>query len=160
MRQCFVPSGQASPGSLPVRHGIERPFRAVPLTGGVVLSVVLACGLSSPAWSGTVCKDIPTSLDEQAAREAFGAGDAALFTGARARLEAALNGLCDGNGVRLFHRKVRRVDFRMAAGATEPTPWLEDATLVVEFAGGPFQAARFRRVVGEALRGKPAKHDD
>ena len=92
---------------------------------GLVLAAAMALLARVPgAEANEVCGAIPTELDEQAARAAFGAADAAAFIDSRAPLEAALDGVCDRNGdsARLFKRRASRVVFQIAAGATEPLP--------------------------------------
>jgi hypothetical protein len=126
----------------------------------VVVAVALGC--VPTAGANEVCRGIPTELDEQAARDAFGDADAAAFVEARAPLEAALDAVCTSNrdSARLFKKEARRVVFQIAAGAAEPAPFLEDDTLIVEFYGGTFDAARFRRDVDAALRGEVSDSND
>jgi hypothetical protein len=126
----------------------------------VALLVVLT-GVS-PALANNVCRDVPTDLQDRAAEDAFGAADAGKFVAARAPLEAALNNLCndDAAEARRFRTRAKKVVFRMAAGATEPTAYLEDGVLIVEFYGGPFQAGRLRQQVRDALRGKTSDSND
>jgi hypothetical protein len=124
-------------------------------------AVALLAGAPS-AGANEVCGAIPTELDEQAARDAFGAADAAGFIESRAPLEAALDGVCDGNGdgARLFKERASRVVFQIAAGATEPLPYLDGGALIVEFYGGAFDAAQFRREVEDTLRGESSEFND
>ena len=126
---------------------------------GLALAALIL-GHTLAANAGTICRDIPTQLDERAARDAFGADDAAAFLDARHKLEADLNAVCGGPNARLFRQRVRRIELRMAAGAAEPTAYLKDRALVVEFFGGPFHSARFRQRVGAVLRGETQDNDD
>jgi hypothetical protein len=114
------------------------------------------------AGANEVCQGVRTELDEQAARDTFGAGDAAAFVKARAPLESALDAVCKINrdSARLFKKEARRVVFQIAAGATEPSPYLQDGVLIVEFYGGSFDAAQFRHDVEAALRGKMSDSND
>lgn len=114
------------------------------------------------AAANEVCQGVPTELDEQAARDAFGADDAAAFVKARAPLESALDAVCKINrdSARLFKKEAKRVVFEIAAGATEPSPYLKDGTLIVEFYGGSFDAAQFRDDVEAALRGEVSDSND
>lgn len=130
---------------------------------GLVLAAAVALLARAPgAEANEVCGAIPTELDEQAARDAFGAADAAAFVDARAPLEAALDAVCDGNrdSARLFKTQAKQVVFQIAAGATEPTPYLDDGALIVEFYGGSFDAALFRQWVDDVLRGKESELND
>jgi len=115
-----------------------------------------------PAAANNVCRDVPTEFQAQKARQAFGDTEAAAFLRSRAPLEAALDSVCTGSdtSARQFRSKARKVVFRMAADATEPSPYFENGTLIVEFYGGNFQAARFRQEVRNALRGKPSMSND
>jgi len=126
----------------------------------VAMVVVLGC--TPTAGANEVCRGIPTELDEQAARGAFGAADAAAFVDARAPLEATLDAFCKGNrdSARLFRKEAKRVVFQIAAGATEPTAYLEEGVLIVEFYGGTFDAAQFRHEVDAALRGEVSDTND
>ena len=128
----------------------------------VLSSGVLALGQISAATAGMVCRDIPTGLDERAARESFDAADVAAFTAARAPLEAALNAVCaaDAASARRLRARIKRIAFQMAAGATEPAGFLREDTLVVEFMGGPFDAARFRQAIRDVSRGKTPRFND
>jgi hypothetical protein len=114
------------------------------------------------AAASEVCQGVPTELDEQAARDAFGADDAAAFVKARAPLESALDSVCKMNrdSARLFKQEAKRVVFQIAAGATEPSPYLAGDSLVVEFYGGDFDAAQFRSDVEAALRGDVSDSND
>jgi hypothetical protein len=114
------------------------------------------------AGANEVCQGVPTELDEQAARDAFGAADAAAFVKARVPLESALDAVCKINrdSERLFKKEAKRVVFEIAAGATEPSPYLEDGALIVEFYGGSFDAAQFRHDVEAALRGEVSDSND
>jgi hypothetical protein len=57
-------------------------------------------------------------------------------------------------------KEAKQVVFQIAAGAMEPTPYLEEGALVVEFYGGTFDAARFRHDVDAALRGEEPQLND
>jgi hypothetical protein len=130
---------------------------------GLVLAAAVALLAGAPgAGANEVCGAIPTELDEEAARDAFGAAAAAAFVESRAPLEAALDGVCDGNNdsARLFKERADRVVFQIAAGATEPLPYLDGGALVVEFYGGAFDAAQFRREVEDTLRGESSEFND
>jgi hypothetical protein len=132
-------------------------------TAGLLFAAAVALLAGAPsAGANEVCGAIPTELDEQAARDAFGAADAAGFIESRAPLEAALDGVCDGNGdsARLFKSRASRVVFQIAAGATEPLPYLDGGALIVEFYGGAFDAAQFRREVEDTLRGESSEFND
>jgi hypothetical protein len=115
-----------------------------------------------PAAANNVCRSVPTDLQEHAAQDAFGAADAGKFAAARAPLEAALDAFCNGDAAeaRRFRKRANKVVFQMAADATEPTAYFEDGVLIVEFYGGPFQAARLRQQVKAALRGKASDSND
>ena len=131
------------------------------IPGLAVAAAVALLGCASAARANEVCKGIPTELDEQAARASFGA-DAAAFVDARAPLEAALDAVCKNShdSARLFKKEAKRVVFQIAAGATEPTAYLEDGALIVEFYGGTFDAPQFRHEVDAALRGQEPESND
>jgi hypothetical protein len=137
----------------------DRPRSRIP--GFAAAAAVALLGCAPAAGANEVCRGIPTELDEQAARAAFGA-DAAAFVDARAPLEAALDAVCKNNhdSARLFKKEAKRVVFQIAAGATEPTPYLEDGALIVEFYGGTFDAPQFRHEVDAALRGEESESND
>ena len=139
---------------------MEKCHRVILRVSCFTLAIVLA-GLS-PANANNVCRDVPTEFQDQKARQAFGDAESASFLRSRAPLEAALDSVCTSNdaSARQFRAKAKKVVIRMAAGATEPSPYFEDGTLIVEFYGGNFQAARFRQEVRDALRGKPSRHND
>jgi hypothetical protein len=124
-------------------------------------AVALLGGVPTAA-ANEVCQGIPTELDEQAARDAFGADEAAALVKSRAPLESALDAVCksDRNSARLFKKEAKRVVFEIAAGATEPAPYLEGDSLVVQFYGGDFDAAQFRHDVEAALRGEVSDSND
>ena len=128
-------------------------------------AVAVVAALMGYAWSAganEVCQGVPTELDEQAARDAFDAADVAALVQARAPLEAALDDVCKGSrdSAHLFKKEAKRVVFQIAAGAMEPTPYLEEGALVVEFYGGTFDAARFRHDVDAALSGEEPQLND
>ena len=128
-------------------------------------AVAVVAALMGYAWSAganEVCQGVPTELDEQAARDAFDAADVAAFVDSRAPLETALDDVCKGSrdSAHLFKKEAKRVVFQIAAGAMEPTPYLEEGALVVEFYGGTFDAARFRHDVDAALRGEEPQLND
>jgi hypothetical protein len=131
------------------------------IAGLVLAAAVVLLARAPGAEANEVCGAVPTELDEQAARDAFGA-DAAAFIDSRAPLKAALDGVCDGNGdgARLFKKRASRVVFQIAAGATEPVPYLDGGALIVEFYGGAFDAAQFRREVEDTLRGESSEFND
>jgi len=137
----------------------ERPRSRIP--GFAAAVTVALLGWASAARANEVCGAIPTELDAQAARAAFGA-DAAAFVDSRAPLEAALDAVCKNNhaSARLFKNEAKRVVFQIAAGATEPTPYLDDGALIVEFYGGSFDAPQFRHAVDAALRGEESDSND
>jgi hypothetical protein len=138
----------------------DRLRARLPAFALAIVAALLGCGRTVGA--NEVCQGVPTELDEQAARDAFDAADVAAFVDARAPLEAALDDVCKGNrdSARLFKKEAKRVVFQIAAGAMEPTPYLEEGALVVEFYGGPFDAARFRHDVDAALRGEEPQFND
>jgi hypothetical protein len=129
--------------------------------GFAAVAAVALLGCAPAARANEVCKGIPTELDEQAARASFGA-DAAAFVDSRAPLEAALDAVCKNSrdSARLFKKEAKRVVFQIAAGATEPTAYLEDGALIVEFYGGTFDAPQFRHEVDAALRGQESDSND
>jgi len=128
----------------------------------VFAAMVAVLSYASAARANEVCRGIPTVLDEQGARAAFGATDTAAFVGSRPSLEAALDAVCAGSkdSARLFKQRAKQVVFQMAADATEPSPYLDGTALIVEFYGGAFDAAQFRRDVNDALRGKLSDSND
>jgi hypothetical protein len=134
--------------------------RSRPLAFAAAMAALLGCAPSADA--NEVCQGVPTELDEQAARDAFGAANAAAFVKARAPLEAVLDAVCATNrgSAHLFKKEARRVVFEIAAGATEPSPYLQDGVLIVEFYGGDFDAAQFRHDVEAALRGDISDSND
>lgn len=138
----------------------DRLRSRLPAFAAAVVAALLGCVRT--AGANEVCRGVPTELDEQAARDNYGAADAAAFIDARAPLEAALDAVCKGNrdSARLFKKEAKRVVFRIAAGATEPAPYLEEGALIVEFYGGTFDAAQFRRDVEAALHGEVSDSND
>ena len=138
----------------------DRLRSRLPASTAAVVAALL--GYAPTAGANEVCRGVPTELDEQAARDSFGAADAAAFVKARAPLESALDAVCKINrdSARLFKKEAKRVVFEIAAGATEPSPYLKDGTLIVEFYGGSFDAAQFRDDVEAALRGEVSDSND
>jgi hypothetical protein len=132
------------------------------LHAGAAAALAALLGGAPTAAANEVCQGIPTELDEQAARNEFGADDAAAFIKARAPLESALDAVCkiDRASAHLFKQEARRVVFQIAAGATEPSPYLKDGALIVEFYGGSFDAGQFRDDVAAALRGEVSDSND
>jgi len=122
----------------------------------------MALSYAPAAVANEVCRGIPTALDEQAARDAFGAADAAAFVDSRPSLEAALDAVCADSkeSARLFKKRAKRIVLQMAADATEPSPYIDGDDLIVEFYGGAFDTAQFRRAVEDALRGKVSDSND
>ena len=88
--------------------------------------------------------------------------EAAAFVKARVPLESALDAVCKNShaSARLFKKEARRVVFQIAAGATEPSPYLRDGALIVEFYGGDFDAAQFRHDIEAALRDDVSDSND
>jgi hypothetical protein len=127
------------------------------LRGLAVASVAAALLTGAPpsAEANAVCQGIPTAIEGDTASESSGAIDAAAFHGARAPMEAEMDALCrtSADAARLFKARAQRVVFVMAAGATEPTPYLSGDELIVEFHGGPFDAGAFGGAVDDALHG-------
>jgi len=138
----------------------DRQRSRVPAFAAAAVAALL--GGAPTAAANEVCQGIPTELDEQAARDAFGADDAAAFIKARVPLESALDAVCkiNRNSARLFKQEATRVVFEIAAGATEPSPYLKDGALIVEFYGGSFDAEQFRDDVEAALRGEVSDSND
>jgi len=138
----------------------DRQRSRVPAFAAAAVAALL--GGAPTAAANEVCQGIQTELDEQAARDAFGADDAAAFIKARVPLESALDAVCkiNRNSARLFKQEATRVVFEIAAGATEPSPYLKDGTLIVEFYGGSFDAEQFRHDVEAALRGEVSDSND
>jgi len=154
-------------GEAPARTMRERRTSLMPNHRRSRLHVLAAAtatllGWVSAAGANEVCHGVPTELDEQAARDAFGAATAAAFVKARAPLEAVLDAVCATNrdSAHLFKKEARRVVFEIAAGATEPSPYLQDNALIVDFYGGDFDAAQFRHDVEAALRGDISDSND
>ena len=138
----------------------DRQRSRVPAFAAAAVAALL--GGAPTAAANEVCQGVPTELDEQAARDAFGADDAAAFIKARVPLESALDAVCkiNRNSARLFKQEATRVVFEIAAGATEPSPYLKDGALIVEFYGGSFDAEQFRHDVEAALRGEVSDSND
>lgn len=130
------------------------------LAAAAAAAALLACAPPSAA-ANAVCAGIPTATDDSDA-DSFGAADAAAFREARAPLEAELDALCENSAdaARLFKTQAKRVVFVMAAGATEPTPYLSEGELIVEFYGGPFDAGAFGGHVDDALHGVVPEFND
>jgi hypothetical protein len=115
-----------------------------------------------PDGSPTVCSGAPAEIGNVLAPEVATAEDVQAFRKAVNSLRAELDAVCerDKSALKLFQAKAKRVVFEMSAGATEPTAYLKDGQLVVEFYGGPFDARQFRRIVNKVLQGKPVPLND
>ena len=144
-------------------HRHRSPKPAAPRRRGsraatALLLAAVACW--TPSALAAVCRDIPTATDDKPVRDAFDAADVGRFMVAGVQLEADLNAVCSGTTSLLFHQRVKHIVILMAAGATEPTAYLRDRTLTVEFFGGPYDSRRFRKAIDAALRGKVTDDDD
>lgn len=115
-----------------------------------------------PDENPTVCSGAPAPIGSVLAPEVATAEDVQAFRKAVNSLRVELDTICkrDKAAFKLFRSKAKKVVFEMGAGATEPTAYLKDGQLIVEFYGGPFDARSFRQTVKKVLQGKPVPHDD
>lgn len=143
---------------------MQTPTSTLLSRGLVVASVAAALLIGAPlrAEASAVCQGIPTAIEDHADADALGVADAAAFRDARAPMEAEMDALCrsSADAARLFKARAQRVVFVMAAGATEPTPYLSGTELIVEFHGGPFDAGAFGGAVDDALHGVVPEFND
>jgi len=134
-------------------------FRGLAVAG---VAAALLTGATLRAEANAVCQGIPTAIEDDTASESSGAIDATALHDARAPMEAEMDALCrtSADAARLFKARAQRVVFVMAAGATEPTPYLSGSELIVEFHGGPFDAGAFGGAVDDALHGVVPEFND
>ncbi|HRD67518.1 MAG TPA: hypothetical protein PKY50_15345 [Candidatus Competibacter sp.] len=106
--------------------------------------------------SQKVCSEIPTEIGNVLDPGVATPEDVQAFRKAVAPLRAELDALCkkDQAAFKLFKTKAKKVVFEMSAGATEPTAYLKEGYLVVEFYGGTFDARSFRQIVKKVLQGR------
>lgn len=115
-----------------------------------------------PDGNPTVCSGAPAEIGSVLAPEVATTEDVQAFRKAVNSLRAELDTLCkrDKIAFKLFQSKAKKVVFEMSAGATEPTAYLKDGQLIVEFYGGPFDARSFRQIAKKVLQGKPVPLGD
>lgn len=103
-----------------------------------------------------VCSGIPTEVGSILDPGVATLEDVRAFREAVGPLRAELDALCqkDRAAFKLFKAKAKKVVFEMSAGATEPTAYLEEGYLVVEFYGGTFDGRSFRQIVKKVLQGR------
>lgn len=103
-----------------------------------------------------VCSEIPTEIGSVLDPGVAAPEDVRAFRKAVDPLRAELDALCkkDQAAFKLFKKKAKKVVFEMSAGATEPTAYLKEGCLVVEFYGGTFDARSFRQIVKKVLQGR------
>lgn len=121
------------------------------LSGRVVFAVQ-----SPPDQAPTVCSGAFTETGSILAPEVATAEDIEAFHKAVDILRTELDTVCkqDKTALKLFKAKVQKVVFEMSAGATEPTAYLKESQLIVEFYGGPFDARSFHQIVKKVLQGQ------
>jgi len=87
----------------------------------------------------------------------FGVDLAAFRKDEAARYAELLESLCKSSTKyrALVERKVDRIDLVNAQGAMEPTLYIRNKALIIEFFGGKFDAGDFDRSLRRALDGKP-----
>lgn len=127
------------------------------LSGRVVFAVQ-----PLPDEAPTVCSGAFAETGSILAPEVATAEDIEAFHKAVDTLRTELDAVCkqDKTALKLFKAKVQKVVFEMSAGATEPTAYLKDGQLIVEFYGGPFDARSFRQIVKKVLQGQKVPRGD
>jgi uncharacterized protein YecT (DUF1311 family) len=103
---------------------------------------------------------LPAALANAAQGGQFGSDPAAFRDGDLRRLAGEIAALCRFSPAHraLIAERVAGIRFVNAQGAGEPRPYIGGSVLVVEFAGGGFDRARFRRDLAAALeRGNVVK---
>jgi uncharacterized protein YecT (DUF1311 family) len=96
---------------------------------------------------------LPAALANPVEARQFGSDPAAFRDGDGRRLAREIAALCRFSPPHraLIAERVAGVRFVTAQGAGEPRPYVGGSLLVVEFAGGGFDRARFRRDLAAAL---------
>lgn len=110
----------------------------------------------------TVCTNVPAKIGSVLDVRVTTIEDIQAFHKAVISLQAELNTLCkqDKISFKNLNNKAKNVVFEMAAGADEPTAYLNNDQLVVEFYGGPFDARSFRQMVKKVVLGQKIPHND
>jgi hypothetical protein len=109
-----------------------------------------------------VCKNTPVEVRQADNAEAFSQGDIVRYNESVGSLKREINAFCriSRKNLVLIGSRAKKVVFSMAAGATEPTVYLEDGALFVEFYGGNYNRKLFIMQISDVLRGKHPKVDD
>jgi hypothetical protein len=110
----------------------------------------------------TICTSVPAKTGSILDVGVATVADIQAFHKAVISLQAELNVLCkqDKISFKILNNKVKNVVFEMAAGADEPTAYLNNGQLVVEFYGGPLDARSFRQMVKKVLLGRKIPQND
>jgi len=146
-----------------IAQWFSRPARLASIAILALLAGPAAGATSPPPGENpVVCAGAPTAISSVLAPEVAPAEDVQAFRKSVDSLRTELDAVCksDKSALKRFQSKAKRVVFEMSAGATEPTAYLKDGQLVVEFYGGPFDARQFRRIVKKVLQGKPVPLND
>ncbi|HCK80001.1 MAG TPA: hypothetical protein DIC59_00835 [Candidatus Competibacteraceae bacterium] len=109
-----------------------------------------------------VCASVPAATGSVLDAGAATAEDLQAFHKSVESLRAELDRLCkrDKAVLKRFKSRAKSIVFEMSAGATEPTAYLKDGRLVIEFYGGPFDARSFRQMVTKVLKGQKIPDND
>lgn len=140
-----------------------RPVRLVFITILALLSGRVAVAVQPPPdRNPTVCSGAFAEIGSVLAPEVATTEDIQAFRKAVDTLRTELDAVCkrDKIAFKLFKAKVKTVIFEMSAGATEPTAYLKNRQLIVEFYGGPFDARSFRQIVKKVLQGQQVPRGD
>lgn len=132
---------------------------------GLVFMAMLALFMGRAAvadGSSTVCASVPAATGGVLEADVATAEDLQAFHKAVEALRTELNTLCqqDKAALKRFKNRAKSVVFEMSAGATEPTAYLQDGRLVIEFYGGDFDAGSFRQMVRKVLKGQKIPLND
>jgi hypothetical protein len=151
-----MPGGMTRFGKLPVR---SSAFLALSL---LCLNAQAAAPDFAPLTVQGCGKPISVELVEPEKVKKAGI-DIALFRKNEAASYArALEAICKAEPKyrELAQQNVRKIQLVADPGATEPTPYLDGAVLIIEFAGGAFDAREFASELKRAIEGLPPEDAD
>ncbi|MDG4560222.1 MAG: hypothetical protein P9E88_02910 [Candidatus Competibacter sp.] len=149
--------------SMTIRWVTRPAWRLVFMIVLALLSGQVAVAVQpSSDGSSTVCSGTLTEIGSVLPMEVATAEDIQAFHKAVGTLRIELDAVCkqDKSALKLFKAKAKQVIFEMSAGATEPTAYLKNGQLIVEFYGGPFDARSFRQIVKKVLQGQKVPQND
>jgi hypothetical protein len=139
-----------------------KGFKAVSASFWIALAV-LCPGPADAAETARACgRRVALVFSPQSGFDAEGPGSLDAIRGRSAPgFVRELDAVCRASPARRsrYARVVRRIRIAHAQGATEPTPFLDGRTLVIEFFGGPYDRALLRRYLRSALDGRPIHND-